>query len=61
MCKSVLVGRLDSYLITSKITSDFEAPRRKLKDFVAQIVFLSILPVLRRGIERDRKIFWAND
>ena len=44
-----------------EITSDFEVLGKKLKDFGIQIVFSSILPVLERGIERERKILQVND
>ena len=46
---------------SEKITSDFEALGRKLKDFGAQIAFSSMLPVLRKGIEREKKILHVND
>ena len=36
-----------------EIKSDFEALGWKLKNFGAQIVFSSILPVLGRGIQRE--------
>ena len=44
-----------------EITADFEELGRELKNFGAQIVFSSILPVLGRGIERERKILRVND
>ena len=43
-----------------EIMSDVEALERKLKYFEAHVVS-SILSILRRGIERERKILWGNN
>ncbi|XP_053898073.1 cytosolic Fe-S cluster assembly factor NUBP1 isoform X1 [Malaclemys terrapin pileata] len=43
-----------------QITADYVALGRRIKDFRAQVVFSSILPVQEKGLGRDRRIVEVN-
>ncbi|CAM5095768.1 unnamed protein product [Natator depressus] len=44
-----------------RITADYVALGRRIKEFEAQVVFSSILPMERKGLGRDRRIVEVNE